>query len=212
MTSPRQTMGGIDMSTVIDKLGFRNEDYTNATLGPNRDESFLNPADFIKQWQDAHPDGKQNFSNLDESNWYQSQREKQLASFFPSADAYNAYKSGDVNSINANWNAGVKNQTGGVQPQQPGPLPQPQIVETPTTSGLSTVINPNQQNTAPTPTTSGLSTVINPNQQTTAPITPTTGGLPTFETNMEKAANAMGGLPTTTTSATVGGMFGGGRR
>lgn len=143
----RQMMGGIDMSTLVDKLGFRNKDFTNATIGPNRDESLFKQADFIKQWQDSHPDGKQNFNSDDQNNWYQSQREKQLASFFPSADAYNAYKSGNVNSINSNWNAGVQNQTGGLSSTGP----QQQFPTNPNnSSGLSTVINPNQQNTAST--------------------------------------------------------------
>jgi len=63
----------------------------------------------------------------------------------------------------------------------PNAAPTPTQTQTsinPTTSGLSTVINPNQQNTVPTQTTGGLSTVINPNQQNPV-ATQTTGGLST---------------------------------
>ena len=88
-----ELMSRIPVSTAVDKLGFRDKDFTNATIGPNKDQSFFNYNDFVKDWSDSNPNVKYTFNDNDKNAWYQGQLEKQFASFFPSADAYTAYSS-----------------------------------------------------------------------------------------------------------------------
>ena len=211
-----ELMSRIPVSTAVDKLGFRDKDFTNATIGPNKDQSFFNYNDFVKDWSDSNPNVKYTFNDNDKNAWYQGQLEKQFASFFPSADAYTAYSSGDVNSINSNWNAGVNNSPITQQPSIESPfgrqLKQPETTEGETglpaptqipitqTPGYVPSVMPQQNGNekAPTPIEqpSGLTRTLLPPTPSNPPTTaPTVAPAVTSPLPSSPTTTGIGGLP-----------------